>query len=258
MAACITVNWDCNPEIRDSVEPGDVVNRERAELFAQAAIQVLTGRQLANCPITVRPCLSRCAGSSRATFMGEPWMVPYIKGGRWYNSCGCQPFDCACKALDVIYLDGPVAEVVSVTIDGVLVPPAEYRIDNGNQLVRLGETEWPACQDFAAPTTAPGTMAVEYIKGAALDVLGEFVAGLLANDFLNACNGGECSLPAGVTSIARQGVQLEIGPNLFPGGRTGIDAVDLWVETWNPYKVKSASRIHSVDKVRPRQTTWSA
>jgi hypothetical protein len=111
---------------------------------------------------------------------------------------------------------------------------------------------------MAAPTTAAGTMSVEYTRGAALDSLGEFVAGLLANDYLEACNGGECSLPAGVTSLARQGVQIEFGPEMFPGGRTGIDAVDVWVESWNPYKVKSPSRIYSVDKVRARQTTWSA
>ena len=58
--------------------------------------------------------------------------------------------------------------------------------------------------------------------------------------------------------MARQGVQFTFGPEVFPNGRTGIDSVDLWVESWNPYKVKSPSRIYSVDKVRPRQTTWSA
>jgi hypothetical protein len=257
MAACITVNWDCNPEIRDSVDPGDVANRDRAELFAQGAIQVLTGRQLGNCPITVRPCLEGCEGDV-ATYMGGPFLMPFIKDGRWYNSCGCKPNTCSCEDLDIILLDGPVAEILSVTVDGVVLPTTDYRVDNGNELVRTGGEPWPTCQDMAAPTTAEKTMAVKYIQGASLDALGEFIAGLLANEFLNACNGGECSLPFGVTSLARQGVDIEFGPTIFPNGRTGIDAVDLWIETWNPYKVKSPSRIYSVDKVRPRQTTRSA
>lgn len=254
--ACITVNWDCNPEVRDATDPETVANRERAELFAQATIQVLTGRQLATCPIIVRPCVSGCVAYTDAV-LSVPFVVPFIENGIWYNSCGCKPADCSCKELTVIRLAGPVADILEVTVDGVSVDPAHYRVDNSSQLVRLGGVEWPSCQDMAAPTTAPGTMSVEYVRGAALDTLGEFVAGLLANDYLNACNGGECSLPAGVTSIARQGVQVEFGSEMFPGGRTGIDAVDVWVESWNPYKVKSPSRIHSVDKVRPRQTTWS-
>jgi hypothetical protein len=255
MAACITVNWDCNPEIRDSVDPEDVVLRERAELFAQAAIVVLTGRQIGNCPITVRPCLSACG--AQTTVYAQPWMVPYMSDGRWYNSCGCKPKDCSCKSLDVIYLEGPIARVDEVLVDGVAIDPSDYRVDNHNAVVRLGGVPWPKCQDMAAPTDAVGTMAVSYVKGAVLDELGEFIAGLLANEYYSACTSGECSLPSGITAMARQGVSFTFGPEVFPAGRTGIDAVDVWVESWNPYKVKSPSRIYSVDKVRPRQTTWS-
>jgi len=255
MAACITVNWDCNPEIRDSVDPEDIIKRERAELFAQTAIVVLTGRQVANCPITVRPCLSACGAES--TVYAQPWMVPYISEGRWYNSCGCKPKDCSCKSLDVIYLEGPIGEVVEVMLDGVAVDSTDYRVDNHNAVVRLGGAPWPKCQDMSLPDTEVGTMSVTYVRGATLDELGEFIAGQLANEYLEACNTGECSLPAGITSLARQGVQFEFGAEVFPNGRTGIDSVDLWVESWNPYKVKSPSRIYSVDKVRPRQTTWS-
>lgn len=255
MAVCITVNWDCNPEVRDSVDAEVVVSRERAELFAQTAIQVLTGRQLGNCPITVRPCLSRCGASGSSSL--DPWMVPFIKEGRWYNSCGCKALDCSCSTLDVVYLDGPVGEIVEVLVDGVAVDPVDYRVDNHNQLVRLGGAKWPTCQNMAAPTSAAGTMAVTYVKGAVLDALGEFIAGQLANEYLTACNTGECSLPAGITSMARQGVQFEFGAEVFPNGRTGIDSVDLWVESWNPYKVKSPSGIYSPDKPRLRQATWS-
>lgn len=252
---CITVNWlACMTQ--DEVDALDPVQKNLAEHFAELAIRVLTGRQVGNCPITVRPCLSRC--EAEATDIATPWMVPFIRDGVWYNSCGCKPKDCSCESLDIIYLDGPVGGIVEVKVEGAVVPASGYRVDNLNELVRLGGEPWPTCQDMGSPTSAAGTMSVTYIRGAALDSTGEFIAAILAKEYLSACNGGECSLPTGVTSIARQGVQVEFGPEVFPGGRTGIDVVDLWAEAWNPYKVKAPSRVHSVDKVKARQTTWSA
>ena len=189
MAVCIEVNWDCNPEIRDSVDPEDVVKRDRAELFAQTAIQVLTGRQVGNCAPS--PCARACrrCGPEPTVYAGQ-WMVPYIKDGRWYNSCGCKPKDCSCSSLDVINLEGPVGRIDEVLLNGMALPTTDYRVDNGNQLVRIGGDPWPTCQDMAAPTTADGTMAVTYVRGAVLDELGEFIAGQLANEYLNACNDG--------------------------------------------------------------------
>ena len=38
-----------------------------------------------------------------------------------------------------------VGSVTEVTIDGVLVPPSVYRVDNSTQLVRTDGGSWPSC-----------------------------------------------------------------------------------------------------------------
>jgi len=221
MKLCIIVDWSCMDQViyADTLANTPEVI-ERAELFAQMAIGNLTGKQVGNCPITVRPT-------------------------GFNSSVG-------------VTLGGHVAEVVEVKVGGVIQSPYDYRVDNETRLVRLGGDVWPTAQDVKLPDTDPDTFSVTYIRGVVLDSMGSFIAGLLAAEFLSACNGGECSLPAGITSMARQGVRFEFGPSLFPNGRTGIDAVDLWVESWNPYHVKTASRVHSVDVTPTTQVTWSA
>jgi hypothetical protein len=234
-----------------------IANRERAELFAQYAIQVLTGYQVGNCPIVVRPCITRCIPAD-GWLPNSPWMTPYISNGRWYNSCGCGPKDCSCTSLTTIRLGGPVGEVIEVLLNGVaLTPGVDYRVDNHSELVYLGGEAWPACQDMAAPVTADGTMAVTYVRGVPLDSMGETVAGILAKEYLNACADTECRLPSSVVSLARQGVNMQFGNSVFPNNKTGIDAVDLWVQFWNPYNVRTPSRVYSVDVPVQRQTSWS-
>lgn len=245
--ACIVVDWSCIPD-EDLLELDPDI-KLRAELFAQAAIRVLTGGQVGNCPVTVRPCVSGCAPAS-------PIMNPEIRDGRWYNTCGCPAERCSCSALTKIILKGPVGGIAGVYVDGSPVSPSYYRVDNGNELIRLGGPEWPTRQDMTLPDTEVGTMAVTYYQGAVLDKTGEFVAGILAKEFLDACEGRECRLPFGVESLSRQGVNLDFSGGLFPGNRTGIEEVDIWVAAWNPYAQKSPSMVFSPDELGDRRVTW--
>lgn len=245
---CISVDWSCvEPEKFATYDDATIA---RAEQLAAAAIRVLTGGQVGNCPTVVRPCTSACAASG-SMLTGAPWMTPYISNGVWYNTCGCRPGTCSCTALVTVRLPGPIGLIESVKVDGETVDPSFYFVDDARTLTRIGGPEWPRCQDMTAPDTAEGTMSVTYVRGAVLDSLGEFVAGLLAREFLNACTDAECSLPASVISLARQGVTMEFGDGVFPGNRTGIDAVDIWVSSWNPYGVRTPSRVYSVDRPRP-------
>lgn len=253
--SCINVDWSCVPQ--EEFEEYSDAQVERAELLAQSAIQVLTGRQVGNCPVVVRPCVTRCAQTTGGAIDGGPWMRPFIRDGQWYNTCGCGPEDCGCGTLTRILLEGPVGDIVEVRLDGEVLDPSTYRVDNGRELIRLSGPEWPSCQDMSAPISAEGTMAVTYVRGAALDRLGEFVAGLLAQEFLNACVGRECRLPSYVQSMSREGVSMDFSEGVFPGNRTGIDEVDIWVASWNPYKTKSPARVFSPDSVSRRRTTWS-
>lgn len=252
--ACITVDWSCVPD--EELQSYSAEQIERAELLAEAAIRVLTAGQVGNCPTTVRPCTAGCAETYQ-TFGGAGWMTPVIRDGQWYNTCGCKPSDCACSNLTTIRLQGPVASIEEVTLNGQVLDPSFYRVDNQRELVRLGGPEWPACQDMAAPLTDEGTMGVSYVRGAKLDRLGEFVAGLLAQEFLNACVGRECRLPSYVQSMSREGVSMDFSEGMFPGGRTGIDEVDVWVASWNPYQSKGPSRVYSPESISHRETTWS-
>lgn len=251
---CIEVDWlGCMTQ--DEIDGLDPAMKDRAELFAQTAIKVLTGQQLANCPIEVRPCTVGCVPAGGFELYTE-WMVPYISNGVWYNTCGCKPTDCSCTTLTKVILPGPVAEIVEVKVDGTVLAASDYFIAHYNQLIRAAGPEWPSCQDMLAPDSAVGTMSVTYVRGAKMDALGKIVAGVLAKEYLNACNDTDCHLPSNVISLARQGVQMEFGEELFPGGRTGIDSVDLWVQSWNPYHVKAPARVFSPDSKRPFQRTW--
>lgn len=251
---CIDVNWlACmTAEEYNALEPEQVLV---AELFAQSIIQQLTGFQVGMCPITVRPCLASCFESSGVQEFSI--VNPHIRDGVWYNTCGCSPRGCECSWVEHIYLDGPVGAVTEVKVDGAVVDPAYYRVDNFTDLVRVGGPEWPTCQDMSAPDTEVGTMSVSYVRGAALDPLGGVVAGILAREYLQACKGAECRLPASVVSLTRQGVSMQFDQGVFPGGVTGIDTVDLWIRQWNPYGIKSPTRVKSPDAAGNRRTTWN-
>lgn len=249
---CIDVDWSCIPEAEFAEYTPDQV--AIAEMLAQASIRVLTGGQFGTCPITVRPCVIGClSGNDFLASTGQPWMVPYMRDGRWYNACGCRnTIDCSCRSLTRIVLRGPVGKIHSVKVDGQVVDPAFYRLDNSRELVRLGGPEWPSCQDMSLSPNDVGTMSVTYTRGAVLDRLGQFVAGMLAKEYLNACTGRECRLPSYVESMARDGVTMDFSEGMFPGNRTGIDEVDVWVQSWNPYKVKAPAAVYSPDAMPMR------
>lgn len=125
---------------------------------------------------------------------------------------------------------------------------------------------WPTCQDMSKPATEPGTFEVTYLRGKPVPEAGIWAAGLLACELIKACappaEGCECRLPSNVQSVVREGVSIDMEAFVLGGGegvdfgRTGIPEVDLWLKTVNPFKRVAPSRVYSVDKRRPRRTTW--
>jgi hypothetical protein len=141
--------------------------------------------------------------------------------------------------------------VDEVKIDSVVLDDANYRVDNGNLLVRTDGGTWPSC--------AGEKFTVTYLNSYAVDAAGQFAAGVLAEEFLKAMSSDKkCRLPMGVTSIARQGINIELTAGLFPDGSTGIAVVDAFVRQWNPNLLKTRPMVYSPDIRRPRQTTWKA
>ena len=249
--ACLTEEWTAfAPEIQ-----------ERATLLASATLQRLSGYRVGACPITVRPCKKGCAGSWPSYYdyfgstgtSGSFW--PQNWSGVWINSCGCTGTDCACTALCEVELPGPVNNVSEVLLNGVEVDPDDYRVDS-NRLVWTGDTEcpWPTCQDLAAPDTAPGTFSITYLNAYPVDALASYAAGVLAVEFARACNGDNCRLPPGVTSVSRQGVSYEVASGAFPNGMSGIREVDAFIALWNPDTLREQPKVWFPGITSPRVT----
>ena len=239
--------------------------RSRAISWATFILDALTGHQFSQCPITVRPCGTGCAGmnfsyttypvAAPAQSVPGPWMVPYVVGGQWLN-CMCAG-GCSCAPACRVDMGRPVAEVSEVKVDGLVLDPSAYTLV-GQWLARTDGGEcWPSCQDPAVADTEDGTFAVTFRPGRALPVAGQIAAGALAREFLRACAGAECALPAQVASLTRQGVDIEfVDPTeILTEGRTGIREVDLFISAVNPTGMRRRATVMSPD-VRPHPVRY--
>jgi len=213
--------------------------------LAWDTLRTLSGGLVGNCPVLVRPCLtapcSACSGVAR-------------------GSSGCGSSGCSCPRLSEIVLPGPVAEVWQVNVDGVPLLVDDYRVDNNNRLVRTDGGSWPSCQDMGKEVDQPGTVAIWYIPGVVPNAAGLWAAGVLTCEFAKACTGGKCRLPSSVTSIARQGISMDISSGMFKDGMTGIREVDAFLVSVNPNSLRIQPRVWSPDlaPMKHRYTTWSA
>lgn len=263
MAACgWTLDTTCCPGW-DDYSP-EV--RQTATDWATGILDALTGRQFDQCPVVVRPCGKRCGyfggymtypvDSAQASGLGAPWMVPYIGAGGVWRNCTCGG-GCTCRARCEAHLAGPIASVVEVKVDGLVIDPAAYRLDNGSILVRTDGECWPECQDLNLSDDEPGTFSVQYRPGQPLPRIGQIAAGELACQFAKACAGdADCTLPKQLQSLSRNGVQVEVvDPNLLTDqGLTGYPNVDLFVKTVNPARLQRGPRVLSPDLRTPRRT----
>jgi hypothetical protein len=244
---CWPVNTDHCPDFEQ--HPQDV--QDLAVALAGQSMRMLTGYSAGGCPVVLRPCSQTCVKNSVAWGYFGGTFYPHMDTlGRWVNGCGCT-YDCSCTALSTVYLAGVVGTVTEVKIDGEVLPTTAYRVDNGTRLVRLDGETWPACQDMAAADTEVGTFSVSVVRGAVVDGLGAYAAGLLACEFAKALTGCDCALPSNVTSITRQGITMELNTGAFPEGFTGIREVDIIIARYNPHALKRPSAVWSPDIVSP-------
>jgi hypothetical protein len=241
--ACLGEKWDLL----------DPAVQERAITLASATLRRLTGYRVGGCPVTVRPCKASCVGTSLLTFYGGGAFNPHIgTSGYWVNSCGCTT-DCSCAELCAVTLPTPIGRIDEVTLDGLVVDPADYAIMR-DQLVWTGDgaCPWPICQDLGADLDQPGTFSVTYLNSWPVDTLGAYAAGVMAYEYAQACVGNKCRLPANVTSLTRQGVAMEIETGAFPNGMTGIREVDAFIAIWNPSGLRQQVQVWSPDIRNPR------
>jgi hypothetical protein len=239
----------CEPESCPHFDqlPPDL--QDTVEALATTWLWLHTGQRFGNCDVTVRPCNV----SPGCWDYGLPY--PVRVDGQWYNLCGHSMNQCTCQALPEVPLPGPVLSVTEVKVDGVVVPAADYRIDNRRWLVRTDGARWPTTQDLALADTEPGTWAVTYTPGEATPAGGELAAGSLACQLARQCTGQKCDLPTNWANITRQGVSLNAKTvEAMTPKRTGIFLIDTWVDSVNA----PVATVRSPDVVLPRVTTWVA
>lgn len=200
-------------------------------------------------PKRVRPCgISSCfwPRDLAVEWTGTSWALASTMTADMPDratGCGCSP-------LGFVPLAGWAREILEVTIDGAVVDPATYRLDEHRRLVRTYENGerafWPSCQDVAADYTEDGTFSVLYSYGLSVPASGQLAARELACAIYQSCgtgaaNSADCVLPNNVVKVVRQGITLEL--KAFTGWgydgtkrqwATGLPLVDAFLNAFNP------------------------
>lgn len=239
--------WEPNPD------PGSAQDlwQRSAEAAAKFILWARTGRIFGVCTVTVRPCFRapRDVSTYRGHAAAGPTITPGIISGSWRDGpCGCSG-GCGCTVgAAEVALPGPIADVLSVVIDGQPLPATAYRIRNRRWLLRVDGKPWPQDQDLTAPDDGVGAWTVTYRRGVPVPLDGQRAAGLLACEFLTGMRGGACAISERAVSIARQGVSIQLGDLAAAmEGSTGLPSVDAWIAAVNPGRARSPSRVYNPD-----------
>lgn len=250
-------DWPIDPACSFGIppDPGDRnVLQTYAVIMATEMLWRLTAGIYGTCPLTVRPCGQSCDGF----FDYWPAQLP---DGRWINiSCTCDNNPCSCCYVCEIALEGPVASITSVKINGIVLSSTTYRVDNGNMLVKTdGGDCWPACQSLALPDTEDNTFSITYERGLAVPPGGRRAVAALAAEIIKSCTSNTCRLPARVQEVVRQGERITMVNDIdfLRSGLTGLPEVDQWVTAVNPYGHRSKPTVWSPDlQPTARYQTW--
>lgn len=249
-----TLPVSCCQEFWDTLTPAE---QATASEVATYVLWSATGRRYGLCPVTVRPCGRHpCDDSIGGWFWDYGQFLPYIVDGEWFN-CGC-PDVCTCGARCRIYLPGPVGSITQVLMDGAVVDPSTYRVDDGRWLARIGDGNcWPNHQDFQL-SAGDGTLFVTYTRGDEVPAAILGAAGLYACEWAKACRGLDCQLPSRVVTLNRQGTTFQMTDidALLSRGFTGIQAIDQVIAADNPTQVPYRMRLLSPEAPRLVTTTW--
>ena len=211
----------------------------------QAASDVLfelSGRQFPGaCEMTIRP-EALCSHAERHVSL--PMSRRSAGGG-----CGCANYRFSLP-------DYPVVAISQVKVDGAVVDPALYRLDDNRTLVRLADADgsnpgWPTAQRLDLPTTAEDTWSITYSWGRPPPPMGVKAAAVLACELALACDPetvSQCRLPKTATSVTREGVSVVLSPSDFldKDGKVGLYEVDLFLRAVNP------------ERIRRRASVWHA
>lgn len=243
----------------------DPVKVQAACDMASAVLYGLTGRQYSSgCTARLRPCCCdelaaigvdhwRSWGyvdpwESSYGFGGTPPWTPEIIAGQWYNLGGgtrCRPYACG-QVLERLDLGLTAVTETIVTIGGVVLDPAAYRIDRNRYLTRRDGQPWPPTNNLTADDDAPGVWRVDVAYGTPPPPAVLFAARELGTELLkHSVPGKQCTLPLRVTQVNKQGINYTLANvmEVVKDGGTGLYWVDLVVTATNPAKLAQRPRV---------------
>lgn len=215
-----------------------------AVLLASTRLWASLGRRHHACDVIARPVLRETRISEMDLVAAPDAYVTYVDSGNWLTPSAGDTSDIIdatrCR------LDGPVASVTSVTINGAVVLANKYRVDDGWWLVRIDGLSWPMWQDLSLPSGANGTFVVNYKQGVAPSAVILAMAGTLALEYARAiCGNTACRLPSRTRQIVRAEVTVDmVDPTVFAeAGLTGVEEVDALISALNPRHQIAPSRV---------------
>lgn len=247
------VQWICDVSTESPTATGAAVTAATYVLWA------LSGRQFGTCTTALRPCRKECYDDTWWNSYGTPWTSYWDYAGSSYPwfvlGCGACRGGCSCSQVSEVQLPSPVQSITQVKVDGAILAPTSYRLDNNRLLVRTDGLQWPRCNNLNVDDTQPGSWSVTAVYGQPVPKMAELAMGELACEILKARRGEDCRLPAGITNLTRQGVSIEIPDigSIFEHGRTGLYLVDMFIISANPNKLQQRGRIYSPDRMPHRR-----
>jgi len=236
------------PDLSDAAVTAAI--RDRAAVNASNLLYALSGRQFPGvCEATIRPFepgwgCRHISNLPRMVGMGltlDSWMAS-TNGG----SC------CPGGILLGVY---PVRDILSIKIDGTVLNPTEYRVDDRRWLVRPGKIFWPAWQRLDLDDNQPATFSVTCTHGADPPADGIEAAVALAAELAKSIAGLPNRLPQRATRVSRQQVTIDLRDvNAFvKEGLVGIFEVDVFIRAYNPAKQTRRPMVYSPDMTQHRR-----
>lgn len=206
---------------------------------------------------TIRPIIADWSG-----FLGPP---DTYRSGTWVEVRRGTTIT-ADGVSEIVLPHFPIVSITEVKIDGAVVDASRYRVDQHRRLVYLPDpdggtrTAWPSWQDLDQPSSALGTFEITYVHGTAPPEGGKRACAELATELAIAASpkvNGQARLPQRLGNVTRQGVSATaIDPiSLFDDGKTGINAVDLWVMSVNRGAERRRGRVRRLGHPSARRPT---
>jgi hypothetical protein len=249
----VTCDWEvdrtCLPDLGSEGGPDWemlVAQRNAAEDLAIQVLWSLSGRQFGVCSYIVRPCApgTNWWAAPRGVVAAYAYAMVWWDGSNYQTTwCGC-PERCRESGPGAVHLPGPAQEVLDVQVDGVSLDADQYTLE-GDVLHRVGDQHYWPRQDLTRPMGEPNTWSVEYTRGEPVPNGVARLTGLLAKEFLAACNGDKCRLPSTVTNVNRQGISYQVfnPQQIYDSGKTGLREIDMWLAAVNPRKLLAAPSV---------------